>query len=653
MAAQPDKAATLPKASQDAVGEFYKQARALNFANWNLREQMSRIDRDYAREADWTSEQAKAQTSNRMGDPSKFQNITLPVVMPAVENAVSYQSSIFLTGQPLFPVVSAPQFVDQALMLQALIDNQSIRGGWVQEFQMAFRDGFKYNMACVEVDWETCKTPTFSTDPTNGKVKVDTQTIYSGNRVRRRDMYNLFWDTRVPFTDVPTRGDFIGYTDIYTRTELKGFINNLEGKIIGNVVKAFESTTTTLTVPGDYSAMGYYIPAVNQDSVRSRGNSVGSMNWATWFAAANKGATEAAINYKDFYEVSVIYARIIPADFKLYVPQSQHPQIWKFIIVNHEVVIYAERQTNAHDMLPMLCIQPLKDGLEYQTKSLATNVTPTQQLGSAMWNSIIAARRRAISDRMLFNPLYVASDVINSDNPSAKMPIRPAGYGKPFEMMVYPIPFRDDQSAVMMQELPMLERMADRITGQNPARNGQFVKGNKTQHEYADIMTNSEGRDMMTALSLEAQLFTPLKEMLKINILQFQGSGEVYARDAKQVVQIDPVQLRKATLEFKLADGLNPVDKLFSEDNWTTAVQTIGSSPQIGQGYNIAPMFSYIMKTRGVDLRPFEKSPQQIQYEQALGSWQQMAQLAIEKGAQFTTPQPVPQQYGYDPNASA
>jgi len=80
------------------------------------------------------------------------------------------------------------------------------------------------------------------------------------------------------------------------------------------------------------------------------------------------------------------------------------------------------------------------------------------------------------------------------------------------------------------------------------------------------------------------------------------------------------------------------------------AMQVIGSSETLAQGYNIAPMFSYMMKTENQDLTPFQKTPAQTAYEQAASNWIQLAQLAIQKGTAFNTPQPVPAQFGYDPN---
>jgi hypothetical protein len=79
-------------------------------------------------------------------------------------------------------------------------------------------------------------------------------------------------------------------------------------------------------------------------------------------------------------------------------------------------------------------------------------------------------------------------------------------------------------------------------------------------------------------------------------------------------------------------------------------MQVLGSSQILAQGYNIAPLFSYLMKTENANLTPFEKSQPQIAYEQALGAWSQAATLALTKGVDFKQPQPLPEQFGYDPN---
>lgn len=656
MAIIPNTPTRISIKAQLGLIEYSRQAYQMLNQQWNSREQMRQIDLAYIREVDFTKENVRAKLSNRLGDSTKFQNMTVPVVMPAVEAATTYQASVFLSGYPLFGVVADPQFEDEALQLESLISDQAIRGGWSRELMLFFRDGFKYNISALECNWDRTVTATLETDTTfsstQGKPK---EVIWEGNCLSRWDMYNTFYDSRVNPAVMHTEGEFIGKTELMSRTRLKQFINGLPDKIIDNISKAFESGIGT-GVNSTGGIESYYIPQLNPDAILNK-NPRASTDWLAW---ANVTGAEFKIAYKNMYEVTTLYARIIPSDFTLIVPSSNTPQVWKFIIVNHSVIIYAERQTNAHGFLPVLMGQPLEDGLGYQTKSLAANVKPTQEFTTALSNSVIAARRRAISDRTLYDPSRIGEAHINSDNPSAKIPVRPAAYGKPVGEAVHAFPFRDDQSGIIMQEIPQYIQMGNMISGQNQAKQGQFVKGNKTLHEYESVMQNANGRDQMIAMMYEAQVFTPLKEILKLNILQYQGGTSLYNRDKSTTVNIDPVALRKAVLNFKVSDGLTPIDKLISADTMQVALQVIGSSPQIGSQYNVAQLFSYLMKTQDAHISPFEKSQEQVAYEQAMQQWQQMVEqvMAQLKGIapqdiqtllKSLPPQPTPDQYGYVP----
>lgn len=645
--AVPNTGMLIPAKAQDGIIQFVKQCKELNAKHWNIRGQMRKIDLAYMREQDLTAENAKAKLWNNLGDPTKYQNITVPVVLPQVEAAVTYQSSVFLQGHPIFGVTSNPSTIDEALQMETVIEDQAIKGGWSAEFIKFFRDCFKYNLGAVEVSWSRTVTAALETDlsfsTSQAKPK---EVVWEGNSIKRWDLYNSFWDTRCHPIDIPYKAEYAGRIELMSRIALKQFIQELPDKLVSNIVPAFESGATT---------NDYYIPDLNPEALEDV-NIRASTNWLAW---AGMGG-EQKIAYKDMYEVTTIYARILPSDFGLRVPAPNTPQVWKFIIVNGQVLIYAERQTNAHNLIPVLFAQPNEDGLAYQTKSLATNIHPIQQITSAMWNSIIAARRRAISDRGIYDPSRIDAAHINSDNPSAKIPVRPAAYGKPVSEAYFPIPFRDDQSSILMQETQSVLQMANVISGQNQARQGQFVKGNKTLHEFSTVMSNANGRDQLCSILLEAQFFTPLKEILKLNILQYQGGISLFNRDKEQMVTIDPVKLRKAVLDFKVSDGLLPTDKLVNADALQVAMQVIGSSPQLSSQYNIGPLFSYFLKTQGAKISEFEKPQEQIAYEQAVGQWQQqMAQITemlkgvdpaqLQELMKQMPPMPQPEQFGYNP----
>lgn len=643
----------ISKKAQQGVIAFHKECYQLLNTQWNMRDQMRKIDLAYIREVDETVAHKRAKRANSYGDTDRLQNITVPVVMPAVEAAVTYQSSVFLTGTPIFGVEADPLYMDQAMQMESVIDENATRGGWVRELQLFFRDGFKYNFSAIEVPWSRCVTASFETDTAfHTKQAKPKEVIWEGNALHRLDPYNTFYDSRVTPAEISTKGEFAGWTEVMSRIRLKQFIAELPDKIISNVVEAFNSGMGTGAIPGGLES--FYIPNINSDALKSK-NVMAGTNWLAW-AGVTGADKNGAIQYKNMYEVSTMYGRIIPSDFGLMVPGANTPQIWKFIIVNHSVVIYAERCTNAHGYIPILFGQPLEDGLSYQTKSLAGNVLPIQELSSALTNSVIASRRRAISDRGIYDPSRIAEQHINSPNPSAKIPVRPSAYGKDLSQSYYPIPFNDNVTPEIMREVQMLSSMANNITGQNPVKQGQFVKGNKTQHEFDSVMGNANGRDQMVSMLYEAQVFTPMKEILKSNILQYQGGTSVFNRVQQKQVNIDPVQLRKAITTFKVSDGLTPGDKLINADALSVVMQQIGSSPQIAAGYNIAPMFSYLMKTQGAHLKEFEKTPAQQAYEQAMAQYQQLvAQLYKQNPDQDPAkvpPQPTPQQYGWNPQVA-
>lgn len=638
--------------SQEALVQFYRQCYGMLNQQWNIRESMRRIDLAYMREVDWTSEQWKAKISNRMGDPTKFRNVVIPIIMPQVEAAVTYQASVFLTGYPMFGWVSAPGSETAAQQFQAITEENQIRGGWIQKFMMAFRDAFKYNIAYMECKWDRINTWAVETDMgyTAGKQGRPKQTIWEGNCISRWDPYNTFFDTRVFPTELPQKGEFAGNTVLMSRTALKRFLATLPDGMVQNYRAAFESGVGGASM-GIGGIESYYQPLLNPDALMVL-DQKRSFDWMAWAGILDRPSGE--IQYKNVYEVSTLYARIIPQDFTLNVPSKGTVQIWKLLLVNHQVLVYCERQTNVHDLIPVFPLVPNEDGLGLQTKSLSDNAEPFQAVGSALVNFAIASRRRAVNDRMIYDPSRVSEAHINSDSPTAKIPLRPSAYGKPIGESVYAIPFRDEQSGVAFQELGQIIQMANMVNGQNQARQGQFVKGNKTLHEYESVMQNANGRDQMVAMLLEAQCMTPMKEVLKSNILQYQPSGVVYSASQKAAVQINPVELRQAMVTYKISDGLNPTDKIMSSDEFATAIQMFATSPTLSQGINLAPAVSYLFQTRNVDLSPFLKSPAQQAYEQAVQQWQELAIAMLQKGMDPKSqmpPQPNPQQYGYNPNS--
>lgn len=618
--------------SQDKLFKFIEAAYTTRDEGWQLRNRLEEADRAYMREADRTDEQTKAKLANQMGDKTKLQNMTVPMVMEDVETGVSFLTNVFNIDYPMFKFVSDPDKQDIALQWNSLVGEDQIYFGWAGEFNIAFRNGAKYNFAPIEVDW--CERRKYK--PVNGTgengVKLE-QTVWAGNKLRALDPYNLIYDPRVAVHKVHEKGEFAGYVESMSRIELKMFLASLGEARLKNDRKAFECGDGPIT---------YYVPQINPLVWTRTGNNwdQGNFNWVRWAM----GTAQDHIKYKNMYTVTTMYARLMPYDFGIRAPKDQTPDIWKLISVG-DVMVYAQPMINAHDYLPIIITQPLVDNLSHQTKSQAENQIPFQDMVSALWNARLQSARRRVTDRMLYNPLLVDPDHINSPNPSAKIPLRPTAYGRKLEEAIYQIPFQDDNAQYFIQEANGIAQWAMRAQGRNNVSMGQFQKGNKLQDEFNQVMANAGARDRTQALMWESFGMQPIKEILKNNYLQMTPKGIRYNRMEEKVVNIDPVELRKVAAEFQVGDGLLPVQKLARTEVMQNGMNAIASNPAIGAGYELAPMFTYLMKVQGVDkLGRFEKAPEQIQYEKALAAWQNATQMWItclgkvkdQTGAVFT-----------------
>ena len=300
--------------SQAAFIAYYKSVQLLqNHTRSDTRSRYEFIDRTYQRELNLSKEQARAKAANMAGDVSRFQDMVVPVVMPQVEAAVTHQTSVFLTDDTLFKTIAPPEFMDEALQIETILKDDSIRGGWSRELMMFFRDGFKYNFAPVEVSWgrEITQEVKTNLEATANAAELK-EILWQGNTLKRLDPYNTFVDTRVPASEVYKHGEFAGYTELMSRIRLKKFIAELPDKLIGNIVPAFASGLGAPAAASDASNQSYYVPSINF-SVNPIDHFAGGMNWMAW--ASLSDMRNPNMEYKDAYEVTTLYCRVLPAEF--------------------------------------------------------------------------------------------------------------------------------------------------------------------------------------------------------------------------------------------------------------------------------------------------------------------------------------------------
>lgn len=595
--ASPNTPIPITQDSQDRVVQYLLSWQSLYTSSYSVRAQLEQRDRAYYREQDWTKDNDRAKSANQTGDPTKLQNVTVPVVMPQVESALAYLSDVFLSGYPIFATVAPPDQQDALKQFDAVITDNSIMGAWPSELMQTMRNGLKHDLGAVEVVWEKRKVFSIGT-PELGNITAGTKQdeLYEGNFVKNLDPYNLILDIRVSPDKNHLEGEVAGYTECLSAVACKKRMDDLDKTKTMNYKKAFESGSATMTTSA--SDAGFYVPTINPDALLPVGQRVIGTNWMQWAGLEQR---QGGIKYHDSYEWTVLYTRIIPALLGMRVENATQIQIWKFIIINRNTVIYAERQTNAHNLLPIIVCKPSNDGMGYQSKSFGQNAETYQQIASSLMNSGLASQRRKVYDRILYDPTRVRKQDIENTSPVARIPVRNTQFGKGFDGAVQSMQYSDDGVAQTIQISQEVVRMAEIGNGQNRVTQGQFQKGNKTRREFETVMGNANARQVMQAIGLEYTFWTPIKHIIKCNILQFQPPKTIINSTTAETVQVDPSKLRQALISFKLSDGLLNSEKLASLDVVNTVIQASTQLPLIAQEYDIGKLMAYVWRLQGVD----------------------------------------------------
>ena len=570
-------------------------------------------DKAYQRQLDVTAEQIKAVRANMRGDARKVQNMTVPIVMPQIESAVAYQAGVFLTSYPIFGVIATPQMQSQANQFETALGEQSIRYGWARELIKVFRNGYKYNFAPAVVHWK--KTPlkavVTDTNISAAGMAAIKEYSYGGNCITAVDPYNCFMDMTVHPANLHTDGEFFGYNTIMSRVKLKQLISTLDGAKTTQAKEAYESQFAGSTTDTGHG-LQYHHPDINRFMSLGGTHALpGATNWGSWMGLSGS-SSKSRINYKDHYVVTHFYCR---AEGSTFGAPGNQVKIYHAIIVNWQVVLFVEELNTAHDYLPAVIMQPYEDGLGYQTQSMLDNALPFQDMSSALWNISLESKRRLIFDRLVYNPRFIDKKDIDPVSSTSRIPLRNANIGKDANAMaaaIFQIPYREDNSASNLQMSDMISGMADQATGQNKVDRGQFQKGNKTKTEFEETMGNSNSRQQLCSLSIEQQFMTPVKEIIKSNTLQYQSAGSILNRDKKEIVEVDPVAMRAAILEFKMTDGMLPADKMMNAETLTVMMQTGQAIPGFVAEYDLMGMYIYWLKLRGAYwLDEFKRNPQQ------------------------------------------
>ena len=107
-------------------------------------------------------------------------------------------------------------------------------------------------------------------------------------------------------------------------------------------------------------------------------------------------------------------------------------------------------------------------------------------------------------------------------------------------------------------------------------------------------------------------MFHPAWRCLVLYSRQFGQAETLYQRESNTQVEIRPEEIRKATIDIGLSDGMTSVAKMMNTQAWNMAFQFLSSNPNLSAEYKAGELFAYLMQLMGVrNLKDFAYTPEE------------------------------------------
>src|SRR3990167_9445756 len=247
------QALKLSAQAQREVINFVQGVLTAHKSQAELMDKMDAIDIAYARykapEGD-TNDGVDRRNEVGCGNIFDSDDVTPPLVVSQVDSYTAYLADVFLSGYPLFPVVSNPTNKKYAEQLETLLDDHANIGGYVRQLLLFLRNGIKYNFSAIEVDWDAIDQFSVIGDFTSEAGQRIDRAQKFFTKIKNLNMRNVVRDPDVPVGDIAEQGDYAGYIELISKTKLKRLLNKLtkSGEVY-NADKAMMSGGTVQAAP--------------------------------------------------------------------------------------------------------------------------------------------------------------------------------------------------------------------------------------------------------------------------------------------------------------------------------------------------------------------------------------------------------------------
>lgn len=623
-----------PKNYEDAIVESYRANCTFGYEGGR---RMSYTEIDKMMYQAFTAMREMQQAEKLETDESDLPSKIVPpnsVMYVNCAELSAYLVAVYVAKSTIIEVPDLPNAMHVTAALKDKIGRDSGRHAWALELIKIIQNSVIYNFGAAELRL----------------------TAKRENVLRAINPYNFFYDQSVPPDKIGSDALYAGYTELVTLPTLYRLISASGGQWLTDVGKSLISDINALErvsyltsqrseFIGDYCAGGFGMTLSNA-LVRSARKS--SDHVPDWHAVVNdisdveqrvKLRTSIA---KGNYQLTTYYCRAMPEWLGL--PAKKYASyngsdsgqipVWKMYILDHTYLMAVEPVVESHGYLPLMAgqvqVDTAGDSLTY-SESLA----PVQVFSAKLNIARIAAMRRALSDRGLYDKSLIESDDINNRSPTAQIPVNGHSMrelGKGIRDAYFHLPFDSSGIAQLMGGIGEVDDFASRISGNNPQMQGAHLPGNRTAGEAQRVNMMGEGRFRVYSILFQQTFMLPFKIQLRSNLSDSTQELTYYDPATGRKQSVSQAEYAEYEPDFVLADGMMPSTKMISPDMLSSLLTAVIQIPQLQATKDVGAMVDLLARAGGVE--DFHKipppNPEVLKAQQAA----QQAQTSAQQGQQ-------------------
>ena len=359
-------------------------------------------------------------------DERKPVSMVVPIMYATREVLLTYQVEAFLQ-QPIFRYIASrdPDDVLKTILLEGIIEQQSIRQKMALDLYSLWSDWFTYGVGAVATSWiREWGTRTSYEDRISRILGVPykrrknrvrkREVLYEGNSLRGIDPYCFLPDPNISVTRI----DRMAYCGYCVRDSLHLLLNeerdDPEGTFNVRFVKQMGDRTS------------YYYGGDDVDSGR--------------YDKTGVAPDTAVSDTSKPTDIIHMFMWIVPEEFGL---DGIYPELWYLRIAGDRVIIGAEPVDLDHNMIPICSGSPDADGHTTLPVSILEREYPIQHGMDWLWASHVANVRKSVNNMFLVDPYQVNMEDFVDTRYGLLARMRAAAWGKGVGDALMQIPVSD------------------------------------------------------------------------------------------------------------------------------------------------------------------------------------------------------------------